>query len=53
MQISEILHIQVQKNSINLQANIEFLHHGYISILNTWTQLGFSLFTFLHLILNN
>jgi len=32
--ISEMLHIQMQKNGLNLQSDTEFLHHDYITILN-------------------
>jgi len=28
--ISEMLHIQMQNNSLNLQSDTEFLHHAYI-----------------------
>ena len=30
---SEMLHIQSQNNSLNLQSDTEFLHHAYISLL--------------------
>ncbi|KYN27889.1 hypothetical protein ALC57_02707, partial [Trachymyrmex cornetzi] len=32
--IAEMVYIQLQKNSLNLQSDTEFLHHAYISILN-------------------
>ncbi|KYN15983.1 hypothetical protein ALC57_11780, partial [Trachymyrmex cornetzi] len=32
--ISEMLHIKLQKNGLNLQSDTEFLHHAYISILD-------------------
>ena len=28
--VSEMLHIQMQNNSLNLQSDTEFLHHAYI-----------------------
>ncbi|KYN09517.1 hypothetical protein ALC57_18364 [Trachymyrmex cornetzi] len=32
--ISEMLHIKLQNNSLNLQSDTDFLHHSYLSILN-------------------
>lgn len=32
--ISEMLYIKRQKNGLNLQSDIEHLHHAYVSVLN-------------------
>ncbi|XP_071653431.1 uncharacterized protein [Temnothorax longispinosus] len=32
--ISEMIHIKLQENSINLQNDTDFLHHAYMTILN-------------------
>jgi len=48
--VSEMLHIQLQKNSLNLQSDIEFLHHSYISIFN---NLNCAPFLFLLFLSNN
>ncbi|EZA55116.1 hypothetical protein X777_05294 [Ooceraea biroi] len=31
--VSEMIHIKLQNNSLSLQADTEFLHHAYISVL--------------------
>ncbi|KYM95047.1 hypothetical protein ALC62_14318 [Cyphomyrmex costatus] len=33
-QIAEMLHINLQNHSLNLQSDTEFLHHSYVSLLN-------------------
>ncbi|KYN19405.1 hypothetical protein ALC57_08263 [Trachymyrmex cornetzi] len=32
--ITEMLHIKLQNNGLNLQSDTDFLHHSYLSILN-------------------
>jgi hypothetical protein len=38
--ISEMLFIGLQTNSVNLQTDTEFLHNGYLALLNKFKDQG-------------